>query len=109
LYKYTSGFRALEKILIYTANPTIGVSAGYVSLSDQNRESIWYRELVERGRKELVLYYLETDRRTSVQVEERFLSLFRVMAYPSLSTNQEMILRMDIQRNEFISIFENSA
>lgn len=96
LYKYISGFSGIAKILIYIDNPSIGVSAGYLSMNDINRNSIWYKTLSYNKHDSVVMMYNETDFRTSME-EEVFCSYFRHMTNQTVQNSNEIILRMDIQ------------
>ncbi|MBN2617996.1 MAG: sensor histidine kinase [Spirochaetales bacterium] len=106
LEKYVAGFSSIGTILVYVDNPTIGVSAGYISLNNVNRNSIWYSKLNTNKKDSIVIKYTETDLRTSMVLADTC-SYFRYMTNQSVPNSNEIILRMDIQISKLEALVEN--
>ncbi|MFW5801955.1 MAG: sensor histidine kinase, partial [Spirochaeta sp.] len=108
LSKYTLGFKAISRIMIYVENESIGTSSGYMTLNDDNRRSEWYRRLLENPRRIVVLRHRETDARNTFR-QDTYLSLFRNMSNPVMQNPMQMILRIDIQESELVSLLGSSS
>ncbi|MFW5835974.1 MAG: sensor histidine kinase [bacterium] len=93
LTKYANVFAGISRISIYTENPILRVSAGYLRLDDTVRSSEWYRRAVNSSRRALALTHVDRDPRTELQ-PTAYLSLFRDL--DRTAAQGEMILRIDV-------------
>jgi len=107
LLKYTAGFTGVRNIVIYVDNETIGISSGYVTMTDQHRSSHWYLELNKNPLTPLVLLHHEEDFRMGNN-RSPYLSLFRYMSSPVFQSNDELILRVDVQIPPLLSIISEA-
>lgn len=95
LTKYANVFAGISRISIYTENPILRVSAGYLRLDDIVRSSEWYRRSVTAFRRALALAHVDRDPRTELQ-PTAYLSLFRDLDRTATQAQGEMILRIDV-------------
>ena len=95
LTKYANVFAGISRISIYTENPILRVSAGYLRLDDIVRSSEWYRRSVATGRRAVALAHVDRDPRTELQ-PTAYLSLFRDLDRTAVQAQGELILRIDI-------------
>lgn len=95
LTKYANVFAGISRISIYTENPVLRVSAGYLRLDDQVRTSEWYLRFAEEGRRALALAHVDRDPRTEL-VPTSYVSLFRDLERTSMQSKGELILRIDV-------------
>ncbi|MFW5776118.1 MAG: sensor histidine kinase [Spirochaetota bacterium] len=93
--KYANVFTGISRVTIYTENPVLNVSSGYLRLNDHVLSSDWYRRFDASNRRLMAFAHVDTDPRTEL-LPARYLSLFRELDNSSISQEGRLILRIDI-------------
>ncbi|MFW5880399.1 MAG: histidine kinase [Spirochaetota bacterium] len=95
LTKYANVFAGISRISIYTENPVLRVSAGYLRLDEQVRSSEWYRRFAQKGQRTAAFVHVDRDPRTEL-VPTAYLSLFRDLDRTPMQPKGDLILRIDV-------------
>jgi two-component system sensor histidine kinase YesM len=93
LDKYVSSFPGITRMLIYTENQMINVSAGYMGINDYVRSEPWFQSMDDQDLVSLV--HTDADRRLVVE-PTIVISVFRNLNNPQLAPAGRLILRIDI-------------
>ena len=97
LAKYVSVFPAVKRMLIYSDNPILRVSEGYLSLDDYSRGTIWYSRLRSARPGIVAMVHTESDPRLVLEPQP-ILSVFRELDNPAtfgLGAGR-LLLRVDV-------------
>lgn len=95
LTKYANVFAGISRISIYTENPVLRVSAGYLRLDEQVRSSEWYRRFAREGQRTVAFVHVDRDPRTEL-VPTPYLSHFRDLGRTAVQAQGELTLRIDV-------------
>lgn len=95
LTKYANVFAGITRISIYTENPILRVSAGYLRLDEHVRTSEWHRRFTDTGRHSLALAHIDRDPRTEL-VPTAYVSVVRELGRAPVQSRGELVLRIDV-------------
>ncbi|MFW5685982.1 MAG: sensor histidine kinase [Spirochaetota bacterium] len=95
LAKYANVFAGILRITVYTDNPIVNVSAGYLSFGARIEEAAWYRNYHGQAAGIVAMAHEDADPRTEL-VPTTYVSLFRALDNSSIPRQGRLLLRIDI-------------
>lgn len=95
LTKYVNVFPGIARMIVYTENQIVRVSAGYLRINDYTTNSSWYGMLESAASGFATLVHVDRDPRSEI-TQRSYISVFRDLNNPTFTREGRLILRIDV-------------